>query len=81
MIATGVDSLKIEGRMKSAYYVGTVVGVPQSAGRLCRQSDEYVLDPQLLAEVNKVSHRPYYPGFLWGADRNLHDKFGVSANP
>ncbi|MGB4616234.1 MAG: U32 family peptidase [Limnochordia bacterium] len=67
VIATGVDSLKIEGRMKSAYYVGTVVRAYRKAlDYYAANPDEYVLDPQLLAEVNKVSHRPYYPGFFFG---------------
>ncbi|HHX01521.1 MAG TPA: U32 family peptidase [Firmicutes bacterium] len=67
VIATGVDSLKIEGRMKSAYYVGTVVRAYRKAlDDYAANPGGYQLDPELLSEVNKVSHRPYYPGFFFG---------------
>lgn len=67
VIATSVDSLKIEGRMKSAYYVGTVVRAYRKAlDDYAANPEGYRLDPELLAEVNKVSHRPYYPGFFFG---------------
>ncbi len=67
VIATGVDSLKIEGRMKSAYYVGTVVRAYRKAlDDYAADPEGYKLDPELLAEVHKVSHRPYYPGFFFG---------------
>ena len=63
-----VQSLKIEGRMKSLYYVSTII-------RCYRHViDEYMkngyIDPTehqyWLDELEKVSHRPYTTGFLFG---------------
>lgn len=68
LIEIGVDSLKIEGRMKSAYYVGTVVrAYRQALDSYAADPEGYKLDPELLNEVDKVSHRPYYTGFFLGS--------------
>lgn len=77
LVEIGVDSLKIEGRMKSSFYVATVV-------RAYRQAlDLYVADPsnyqlpaELLAELDKVSHRPYYAGFFKPSDAGIHRPTG-----
>ncbi len=64
LIAAGVDSLKIEGRAKSAYYAAIVTG----AYRHC--IDDVLagrpLDPTWRNEVEKVSHRHYSTGFFYG---------------
>jgi len=64
LIAAGVDSVKIEGRAKSAYYAAIVTG----AYRHC--IDDVLagrpLDPVWRAEVEKVSHRHYSTGFFYG---------------
>ena len=60
MAQAGISSLKIEGRMKTAYYVGTVV----NAYRM-RLDGAAPLDA-LEREVCAVSHRPYVPGFYLG---------------
>jgi len=55
----GVDSVKIEGRNKKAYYVATVVG----AYRRVLDGE----DPaQVMHELDCVSHRPYGTGFYFG---------------
>jgi putative protease len=74
LITAGVDSLKIEGRMKSLYYVAATVSVYRAA------LDSYAADPQGWScdprwrdELDKVSHRPYSSGFLFGRDdANIH---------
>lgn len=60
----GMNSLKIEGRMKSVHYVATVTKVYRDA------LDAYERDPahfqvqtEWLAELEKISHRPYTKGF------------------
>ena len=69
----GIDSLKIEGRMKSAYYVA----VTANAYRMALDSwaaGEYRYDPAWLAELESVSHREYATGFYFtppGLDPNL----------
>ena len=64
----GIYSLKIEGRMKTPFYVGTVVKAYRQA------IDDYFADPKLyekrlpyyLAEVSKASHRDYTTAFYYG---------------
>jgi putative protease len=67
LIKAGVNSFKIEGRMKSAYYVATVTRVYR------RALDSYLSDPANYSpdqswheELAKISHRPYSTGFLHG---------------
>ena len=67
----GVGSLKIEGRMKSPYYVATVVNAYRRALDYLDESKqngkEYVLPDELKAELEKASHRRYTTGFYFGA--------------
>lgn len=62
----GVQSLKIEGRMKSVHYVATVVAVYRQALDRYYQAGEYSVEPEWLEELDKVSHRPYTKGFFYG---------------
>jgi len=67
LLAAGVDSLKVEGRMKSLYYVATTARVYRDAiDRLWENPEDY--DPSWLSELEKVSHRPYDTGFFYGDD-------------
>ena len=60
----GVDSFKIEGRMKSAYYVATVVNAYRKAiDMLPKKPSEDILE-----ELEKTSHRRYTTGFMFGED-------------
>lgn len=73
LVQIGVDSLKIEGRMKSSYYVATVVRAYRQALDLYAQDPEnYQLPPELLEELDKVSHRPYWAGFFVPTDAGVH---------
>ena len=64
LMDAGLDSLKIEGRAKSAYYAAIVTGAYRhvlddvSAGR--------TPDPVWREEVERVSHRRYATGFYYG---------------
>lgn len=61
----GVDSFKIEGRAKSAYYVAVAANAYRCAADLLK--NEVYTPPQwLLEEPDKLSHRPYCTGFLFG---------------
>lgn len=63
----GVDSLKIEGRSKSAYYVAMAVGAYRRGVDLWKEDPEHYAPPQwLLEEPLKLSHREYSAGFLFG---------------
>ncbi len=69
LIDAGVTSFKIEGRMKTPYYVATVVNAYHRALALAlRDKDKYVCPPELVAELTKTSHREYTTGFYFGAD-------------
>ena len=59
----GVCSFKIEGRMKSDYYVAAVTKAYREA--LDAFKEGRPLDKVWLDEVNKVSHRPYTTGFYF----------------
>jgi len=62
-------SYKIEGRMKSAYYVASTVKVYREAVDVLWEKGEEEFQkklPSWLAEMDKVSHRDYSPGFLFG---------------
>lgn len=77
LVEIGVDSLKIEGRMKSSYYVATVVRAYRQALDLyVADPENYVLPPELLDELDKVSHRPYYAGFFVPSDVGVHRPTG-----
>lgn len=74
LIAAGVDSLKIEGRMKSVYYVAAVTRVYRAAlDAYANNPAEWHFDPLWRDELDKVSHRPYDSGFLFGGnDARIH---------
>ena len=55
----GVDSIKIEGRMKGSYYVATVINA-------YRQVLDGAAPKDFLREMDCVSHRPYSTGFFFG---------------
>lgn len=58
----GVESIKIEGRMKSLYYVANVSRVYKEALKLVEQGLEIPIE--LNEELDKVSHRVYTEGFI-----------------
>lgn len=67
LIESGITSLKIEGRMKSSYYVATVVkAYRQALDSYLRDKENYKFDPEWLVEVSKASHREFSTGFYFG---------------
>ena len=84
MINAGINSFKVEGRMKTALYVATVAGVYRKA------IDDYFEDPKLyeknkshyMEEVSKGVNRYFTTGFFFDKpshkdqiyDRNTYDK-------
>lgn len=66
ILATGVTSLKIEGRMKSSYYVATVVKAYREAiDSYLANPQAYRFDLQWTEELSKASHREYTTGFYF----------------
>lgn len=68
LTAAGISSLKIEGRMKTEYYVATVVSAYRRALDALAQGEEtfQAALPGLLAELDCASHRDSDTGFLLG---------------
>ena len=66
LMAVGLDSLKIEGRMKSIHYVATVVKVyRQAIDAYMHNPRGYEVRNEWLDELTKISHRPYTSGFYF----------------
>ena len=64
LIRAGVTSFKIEGRVKSEYYVATVIKAYRDA--IDNFYDNKPFDESLFNELTKVSHREYTTGFFFG---------------
>ena len=64
LIECGIDSFKIEGRVKSAYYTAVVTNAYRMAvDAYVKDPENYVFDPAYLTELESVSHREYGTGF------------------
>ncbi|MGN1333825.1 MAG: U32 family peptidase [Anaerovoracaceae bacterium] len=77
---SGISSLKIEGRMKSVFYVATVVTAYRKA------IDAYYANPQRfefkedwVKELKKVSHREFTTGFYFDKPTNKDQNYQTSA--
>ena len=64
LMDAGLDSLKIEGRAKSAYYAAIVTGAYRHA--IDAAWSGMPLDPVWRDEVEHISHRHYSTGFFYG---------------
>jgi putative protease len=81
LINAGVESFKIEGRVKTAYYVASVVKAYREA------IDDYYGDiekyrakkPYYLEELEKSSHRRYGTGFYFGKPSGDGQIYGESS--
>ncbi len=78
IVSSGIDSLKIEGRMKTPYYVATVVTAYRQA------IDDFYKSPELyesnkkkyMEEITKSSHRHFTTGFYFNkpdTDSQIYD--------
>lgn len=67
LIRAGISSFKIEGRMKSSYYVASVVKAYREAiDSYYELGDNYKFNPKWLEDVSKSSHREFSTGFYFG---------------
>ncbi|GAA3407988.1 U32 family peptidase [Paenibacillus hodogayensis] len=65
MVLSGVESFKIEGRMKSIHYVATVVNAyRQAIDAYYADPEGYVLKEEWLQEIYKAANRPLNTGFF-----------------
>ena len=64
LVRAGINSFKIEGRMKSAYYTAVVTNAYRMAmDAYFADPEEYVFDPMWYRELESVSHREYCTGY------------------
>ncbi len=70
ILSSGIASLKIEGRMKSSYYVAVVTRTyRQALDNLLQHPESYVCKPQWLDELGKISNRGYTTGFAFSNEK------------
>lgn len=77
MIELGIDSLKIEGRMKSIHYVATVVSVYRKViDAYCADPDNFIIQQEWLEELDKCANRETAPAFFEGVPGYKEQMFG-----
>lgn len=75
IVESGIMSFKIEGRMKSSYYVATVVKAYREAiDSYLENKENYKFNPKWLEELSKASHREFSTGFYYKKpDKQIYD--------
>lgn len=77
MAEAGVDSIKIEGRAKSHYYVAVTTNAYRAAlDSLKEAGEDWTLAPWISEELEKISHRPYSTGFYFGTPQQTYQSAG-----
>ena len=79
IVDAGIDSLKIEGRMKSVHYVASVVKAYRMALDACLTGGSYEVQEAWMTELGKVSHRAYTTGFFLGKTTEADQIYGSSS--
>lgn len=66
LVQAGIDSFKIEGRVKSAYYTAVTANAYKTElNSYLRDPKNYVFNPKILYELESVSHREYATGYFF----------------
>lgn len=77
MIEAGVDSLKIEGRMKSIHYIATVCQVyRQVIDSFCEDPENFRIKEEWVEEIWKAAQRSLTTGFYFGQPTEKDQLFG-----
>ncbi|MBR2143453.1 U32 family peptidase [Anaerovibrio sp.] len=80
VIESGVDSLKIEGRMKSVHYVASIVKAYREAiDSYFENPSNFTIKQEWLEELDKVSHRAYTTGFYYNRPTDKDQIYGSSS--
>ncbi|MDV9157271.1 U32 family peptidase [Staphylococcus haemolyticus] len=81
MMEIGIDSLKIEGRMKSIHYIATVVSVYRKViDAYAKDPENFKINPEWLKELDKCANRDTAPAFFEGTPGYEEQMFGVQQN-
>ena len=80
LINAGIKSFKIEGRVKSSYYVATVIRSYRMAiDEYYKDPENYKYDEKWLDEIKKASHRPFTKGFFFGKPKEDAQVYATSS--
>lgn len=80
IIESGIMSAKIEGRMKSVFYVATIVHAYRKAiDAYFADPENYQFNPEWMNELKKVSHREFTTGFYFDKPTNKDQNYQTSA--
>ncbi len=80
LVESGLTSFKIEGRVKSEFYVATVVAAYRRAiDSYFENPDAWEPNPEWLSELKKVSHRDYTTGFYFGRPGGTEQHYASSS--
>lgn len=81
MMEIGIDSLKIEGRMKSIHYIATVVSVYRKViDAYAEDPENFKINPEWLKKLDKCANRDTAPAFFEGTPGYEEQMFGVQQN-
>lgn len=80
IVENGIMSAKIEGRMKSVFYVATIIHAYRKAiDAYFADPENYVFKEEWMREVKKVSHREFTTGFYFKKPTNEDQNYQTSA--
>jgi putative protease len=80
LVDSGLDSFKVEGRMKSVHYVATVSKVYREAiDAYIANPNNYSVKTEWLEELQKISHRAYTSGFYFNKTTQYDQIYGSSS--
>lgn len=80
LVKSGIMSAKIEGRMKSAFYVATIVSAYRKAiDAYFEDPENYEFKEEWLTELKKASHREFTTGFYFDKPTNKDQNYQTSS--
>ena len=80
LVNSGIMSAKIEGRMKSIFYVATIVHAYRKAiDAYFAYPENYRFNEEWMSELKKVSHREFTTGFYFHQPTNKDQNYQTSA--
>lgn len=79
MIELGIDSLKVEGRMKSIHYIATVISVYRKViDEYCADPENFKIKKEWLEELDRCANRATASSFFEGEPSYKQQMFGFS---
>lgn len=80
LIEAGIKSFKIEGRVKTSFYVATVIRAYRMAiDSYYENPKEYKFKSEWFEEMTKSSYRDYTTGFFFGKPGDSANNYGTSS--